>query len=193
MYRKEQENNMKQKGFTLIETLVAIFILTMTIGALLTLTTGGFYSVRYARNQIVANSLMQESLEYIRNDRDSAMLAGTTWDTWRGNMNSAGCFSNTCYVDPYTTGVNIQSCSSVDHCPSVTYYSDRYFYGYDGNSYPFAIGQKYTTSFVRSVAMSYANSGADQNQVVVTVKVKWLNGTNPKEVSQSTLLTNWTL
>lgn len=72
MYRSEPLNNSmkKQQGFTLIETLIAVFILTLTIGGLLTLAANGYFSVRYARNQIVANNLLQESLEYIRNSRD---------------------------------------------------------------------------------------------------------------------------
>lgn len=182
-----------QKGFTLVETLVAIFILVLATGALLTLAAGGFYSVRYSRNQIVANALMQESLEYIRNSRDSAMLAGTTWDTWRTTMSSAGCFSpSACYADPYTTGTKVAVCPSANNCPAITYFPDKYFYGYEANSYPFATpAQRYQTSFVRSVSMANGTTGSDQ--VVVTVTVRWINGTNTKTVSQSTLLTQWTL
>lgn len=187
----------QQRGFTLVETLVAIFILVLTTGALLTLTAGGFYSVRYARNQIVANALMQESLEYIRNSRDSAMLSETTWDEWRGTMVSAGCFSaDACYADPYTTGTKIAVCpvtsTGVSSCPAITYFPDKYFYGYEGNPYPFtSLVQRYQTSFVRSINMAYGATGTDQ--IVVTVTVKWLNGVNTKTVSQSTLLTQWTL
>lgn len=179
---------------------MAILILTMTIGALLTLAAGGFFSARYARNQIVASSLMQESLEYIRNSRDNAVLQGLTWDQWRGqfdvdtNGNStagSGCFAaSKCFVDPYTTGPNVKACTAGNSCPAITYYPDAYFYGYQSNAYPFTITQQYLTSFVRSVTMTNGIVGTDQ--VVVTVSVTWLNGTSSKTVSQSTLLTRWT-
>lgn len=94
---------MKQKGFTLIETLVAILILSITMGSLMSLAAGGFYSVRYARNQIAANALMQETLEFVCNSRDSGKIQGLSWEQWRqkfyvdqsgvqtGNP-SSGCF-----------------------------------------------------------------------------------------------------
>lgn len=204
IYLNEQENNMKQKGFTLIETLVAILILSVTMGALMSLAAGGFYSVRYARNQIAANALMQETLEFIRNSRDSAKIQGLTWDQWRqkfyvdqngaqtGNPGS-GCFSsNRCYIDPHTSDPQIRACSGGGStCPAIQYYANQYFYGYNLN-YPFSTsGQKYQTSFIRSVEMSNGTVGADQ--VIVTVTVEWLNGLNTKTVSQKMLLSNWTM
>lgn len=211
MYHNEQENNMKhdfrttQKGcthqkrntsfsggFTLIETLVAIFILTLTIGALLTLTAGGFYSVRYSRNQIVANALMQEGLEYIRNTRDGVALQESSWAVWKSDFESNGCFTTDgCRVDPYTTnGVALQACSG--SCPFTTYYPDQYFYGYQGGQYPMVVTNPYETSFVRTVSMSSPAGGAGTDHVLVTVTVRWKNGLNDKSVSQSLLLTNWT-
>ncbi len=195
---------MKQKGFTLIETLVAILILSITMGSLMSLAAGGFYSVRYARNQIAANALMQETLEFVRNSRDSGKIQGLSWEQWRqkfyvdqsgvqtGNP-SSGCFSsNRCFIDPYTTGPQIKACSGgAATCPAIVYYPSQYFYGYTA-TYPFSTsGQSYQTSFIRSVKMTDGAVGTDQ--VVVTVTVQWLNGLNTKTVSQDMVLSNWVM
>jgi len=184
-------------GFTLIETIVAIFILSLTIGALLTLTTGGIYSVRYARNQIVADNLMQESLEYLRNERDKAAQAGLTWDQWLQTLNVSesgtpvdmstprGCFRDDgCIVDPYTTSSPIKECQQV--CSIVLFYPDHGFYGYD-TFYPFGTPTFVPTSFVRKIHV--VRTAPDQ--LVVEALITWQNGLNAKSVEQSMTLTNW--
>jgi prepilin-type N-terminal cleavage/methylation domain-containing protein len=192
----------KQQGFTLIETLIAILILTLTIGALLSLAAGGFYSVRYSRNQIVANNLIQESIEYVRNSRDTAFEQGKLWNNWQTDVLSVnvsgvstgtgtdGCLSaNGCYVDPYTTGPKIKECQN-GICPSIYYYPDSSFYGYNGASYPFtpSVNPIYQTSFVRTINIK---TTSDPNQLVVVAKISWLNGQTQRSVSQKILITNW--
>lgn len=190
----------KQEGFTLVETLVAVLILTLSIGALLSLASGGFYSVKYSRNQIVANNLLQESVEYIRNSRDSAIEQGFTWDSWQqqvlsvdigGNPTGSstdGCFStNGCFVDPYTGDPKIKQCDGV--CPYVQYYPDNSFYGYLSN-YPFSISTApYETSFVRKIVITPSTQTADQ--LIVKATITWENGSSPRSLSQTTLITNW--
>lgn len=172
------------KGFTLIETIVAIFILSLAMGALLTLAANGFYSVRYARNQIVADNLMQESLEFIRNDRDSFFRAGGNWTTWRATLN--GCFTASgCVVDIYTNGANYVACSG--QCPYMKYYENQGIYGY-AYSYPF-VGEPYETSYIRTLTMQ--QSPYDANQIVVTSAMRWLNGGTARTTSQSVVMTNW--
>lgn len=203
MFLSEHQNNMKkQRGFTLIETLIAILILTLSIGALLSLAAGGFFSVRYARNQIVANNLLQESLEYMRNTRDTSFNQGISWLDWENTIlsvddsgnptgtGSDGCFSqNGCFVDPYATSARIKECPA-SGCPNVIYYPDEGFYGYNA-SYPFTPGpsQPFTTSFVRKITVE--TSAASSDQLIVSATISWLNGSTPKTISQSMLITNW--
>ena len=172
------------KGFTLIETIVAIFILSLAMGALLTLAANGFYSVRYARNQIVADNLMQESLVFIRNNRDTAFRSGGDWNTWRAGLSS--CFeSNGCIVDVYTTGAKFIACST--NCPYMSYYENQGIYGYTYN-YPFS-GESYETSYVRTIKMT--ESPYDSNQITVTSTMRWLNGGASRTTAQSVVMTNW--
>jgi Tfp pilus assembly protein PilV len=178
------------RGFTLIETLIAIFILTLTVGGLLTLAANGYFSVRYARNQITADSLVQESLEYVRNSRDSAAQSGVDWQTWVGQFSANGCMSSTgCIVDPYTTnGNNVRACGNT--CDYSTLYPDSGFYGYTSSSYPSALGSTtppQTSTFVRTITMHLVGA----NQLVVVSSVQWLNGTAAKGTTQSILITSW--
>jgi len=184
-----------QAGFTLIETLIAIFLLMLTVGGLLTLAADGYFQVRYAKNQIIANSLLQESLEYIRNDRDTSFQQGVTWSDWVAKYSGDhGCFdANGCTVDPYTTIAtdHVIACAS-DSCPAFTFYPTFGFYGYANTTYPSlynqSAGSPYLTTYVRTITMQQAS---DPNQLTVTATMKWLNGNTSTSSSQSILLTNW--
>lgn len=194
-----------QKAFTLIETLVAIAILAAAVGALLTLAAGGYFSVRYAKNDIVANNLLQESIEYIRNNRDTNMHQGTEgWETWLTRLNvdtvgtqiplgsgTRGCFGATgCTVDAYLGGANFKECSGA--CTPLLFYPSQQFYGYN-ESYPHISGgaAPYTTSFVRTI---YAErSSVDPSQLLITATITWKNGTQNKTLSQKVIITDWTL
>ena len=63
--------NNKKTGFTLVETLIAIFIFTLSIVALFALIGDSLFSAQYAKYDITAQYLAGEALDYIRNDRDT--------------------------------------------------------------------------------------------------------------------------
>jgi Tfp pilus assembly protein PilV len=199
IFSKHKSN--QSAGFTLVETMIAVFLLTLTVGGLLTLAANGYFSVRYAKNEIIANNLMQEGLEYIRNDRDSNFLQGHTWEQWveeysdTGGATQHGCFSATgCMVDPYTSNASthVVPCSS-GTCLPLSYFPDSGFYGYPNTIYPGTVAQDaadaYATTYTRTVTMQ--QSTADGNQITVTVTVTWLNGNAKESKSQSILITNW--
>jgi len=64
-----------QQGQSLIETIVAIFILTMTLTSGLSLTLYAFSSSATSQNEIVASNLAREGVEVVRMMRDSNWLA----------------------------------------------------------------------------------------------------------------------
>lgn len=183
--------NKKQFGFTLIETVIAIFIMSLAMGSLLTLAASGYYSVRYARNQIVADNLVQEAVEVIRNTRDDIFFFGNLdpgvtagrWAQMRSVFNS--CFaSNGCIVDLYTTGPRVIACSG--QCPYLTYYENQGIYGYS-IGYPFTGGSSYPTSYIRTVKMSQTQT----DHILGTVTVEWLDGGRTRSSTQDFMLTNW--
>src|SRR3990170_1749725 len=69
------------RGFTLIETLVALVIFTTSITVLISVTGSGVANTNYAKNKFIASYLAQEGVEMVRNIRDNAWLdpAGGGW------------------------------------------------------------------------------------------------------------------
>ena len=69
----------KMKGFTLIETLVAILLLSSAIAGPMTIAARGLYASTIVRNEVTAYYLAQDAMEYIRYARDSNSLTGSDW------------------------------------------------------------------------------------------------------------------
>src|SRR3989344_7070949 len=101
------------KGFTLVETLVAVTILTIAVVAPLYVANRAIVSSQIARDQLVASYLAQEGIEYIRTMRDHEFLVayragGSTvsdnaWEAFVGGPSSgsiASCITTTCTLDP---------------------------------------------------------------------------------------------
>lgn len=72
-------------GFTLVETLAAVTILSIAIVGPIHLIGNSIHKIYYARDQVVAISLAQEGIEMVRQVRDSNMLSGGPWDTGISN------------------------------------------------------------------------------------------------------------
>ena len=70
------------KGFTIIETLIAITILMISIAGPLTIAQKSLNAATYAKDQVTASFLAQEQMEKIKNDRDNKRLVGVTLFNW---------------------------------------------------------------------------------------------------------------
>ena len=66
---------MKTKAFTLIETMVAVTILTLAIAGPLMTANSAIVAAEISRDQLSASYLGQEGIEYVRSVRDNAYLA----------------------------------------------------------------------------------------------------------------------
>src|SRR3990167_10563893 len=77
-----------KRGFTLVETLVAISIFTVSILGLLSVLSGGISDTSYAKKKIIASYLAQEGIEYIRNMRDNYVLypSNGTWNNFKAKL-----------------------------------------------------------------------------------------------------------
>lgn len=72
---KEKTN----RGFTVLETLVAVFILVLAITGPMVFAQSGLRTAFLARDQITAFFLAQDAIETIKNVRDDNALKGNDW------------------------------------------------------------------------------------------------------------------
>lgn len=87
---------MGNKGFTLLEVIVAMFIVTMGVGAVFALVNQTLNSSRIISSKFTATYLAQEGIELAREIRDSNFLKihkGVATSSWDAGLTScqAGC------------------------------------------------------------------------------------------------------
>jgi Tfp pilus assembly protein PilV len=85
------KHSFSRRGFTLVETLVAISIFTMSILGMISILASGVSDISYAKQKIAASYLAQEGIEYVRNMRDTAVLYNATdaqhgWDAFKPTL-----------------------------------------------------------------------------------------------------------
>lgn len=78
----------KGGGFTLVETLIALSIFTVSILGLMSILATGISNTGYAKRKVAAEYLAQEGIEYVRNLRDTTVLYDATssqhgWDNFK--------------------------------------------------------------------------------------------------------------
>lgn len=162
-----QHFNTSEKGFTLIETFVAISILTLSILAPMSLAAKSLSISYYVRDEVTASYLAQEAIETVRNVRDSNilndLLTGSGIDQMYGIPSSTGAPFT---VDAHVSGANaMQLCSAT--CLPVQ--SNGTFYGYDDGT-----GGWVPTRFTRTVTATYVD--AQKNDLRLVVVVSWQTG-----------------
>jgi len=186
------KNKFTQAGFTLIETMVAISLLSIAIVAPMTLTAQSLASAYYARDQITAFYLAQEAIEALRSIRDAQILQ----ITHSSNASSINIFGSIPVNNqPFTVDARqgdpsaaITLCSG-GPCPPLQTNGTLYGYGFcsDGSC---------NTNFTRTVNAHFiknADGSDDQDEVRITVTVTWQEGSivTPRSFSISENLYRW--
>jgi len=195
----KQKNN-KSKGFTLVETMVAISIFTMSILSVMSVLANGISNTTYAKKKITAEYLAQEGIEYIRNIRDTFALYSTTgqagWTAFNVKLYTApaSCnLTNGCYFNADNlfsllpspmpmTQITLTACSS-STCPNgiMLYDSATGKYGYTASSTTINSG------FIRKITVTTVTP----DEVKITSTVTWNQPSGVSSVSFSENLYNW--
>jgi len=195
-----KQNNNLSKGFTLIETMIAVLILSTSLASLLTLSTNSLFAAKYANNEIIANYLLQEAVDYLRNERDSLVFrqAATAGASAFISDYYTPCSSSSdgCYIDVGSNILNgVHSATSCNlgapgngftiKCPGLYYKADA-----AGNNFYSHSGSGTTSNFKRKIVMS-RNSINGQDELDITVTVEWKNGNLIRTRSLQSSLLNW--
>lgn len=189
----EYINTNKNKGFTLIETLVALSIFVVSVLVMISVSAGGINSTNVAKQKTVATFLANEGLEYVRNFRDTYSLGGgvtTTTSDWNyfSNMIVSKCGDAVggCVVGPhrdFTDATTINDCSN-GLCPKLFLDSINGYYDYSNNN------NDPQTMYIRTIKVDFVDPN-NLDVLKVTSNVIWGPNANEYNVTVSEYLYNW--
>ncbi len=195
------KNDIRQRaplrGFTLIETLVAILVLMTALAGALALAAQGFNSADVAGNQITAEYLAQDAIEYIRFVRDSNCLShssngscpSSAWlDFLSACTTSSGCYFDSSQNFTVTDESPVECPSGI--CPVMYYEPISGFYNYANlppgdTSIPNAsvepnANDNLPSAYTRKVTIVTpvtSGAGSNANEAQVTAVVSWAGRT----------------
>ena len=168
----------KRGGFTLVETLVAISIFTVSILGLLAVLSQGVSDIGYAKKKIIAEYLAQEGIEYIRNMRDTNVLYTIPggWNNFKSKISP--CVSTgKCGFDNTLFSPDVFVCAT--HGEQCKLYEDN------GNYNTNLLGAD--SGFVRTVYIDTIS----QDEMKIFSTVSWTQGSGERSITFSENLFNW--
>ena len=155
-----------KRGFTMVETLVAIAILMISIAGPLTIAQKGLAGAVYARDQVIASFLAQDIVEYVKNIRDyNTNINPNNW------LDSIGSCTEASYCKIDTTGYNLnppENCSG----NSCLLYNDNNGYKTSGTE-----ASKFSRYFY------IIPNSLQPSEATLIAKVVWSNGTIQNSVT----------
>lgn len=171
------------KGFTLIETLVAITVLAIALVGPFTAIQNALMSSYTARDQLIASALAQEGLEYIRSIRDNNYLNEER--PWMDGLSSLGCYGDApgsyCVVDP--TEGDIHGGEGLTVCPQLSQCAPLQIA--DSGLYNQSSGEE--SRFKRVVQIFEISD----TEVRVVVEVHWTTSRQNYTITVSDVLRDW--
>lgn len=182
---QKKEYRKRTGGFTFVETLVAIAVLLLAIAGPLFLASQGLRAARIARDQVNANYLAQEAIEYIRYKRDTNVLQNNDWMT----LLSPCVEPNACVLDIFTN--TITNCTDKGGCP-VLFHEGTGKYGYgdddgflEGGTIP---SDWIATKFTRDITITDIVAGREAE---IAVTVSWQDGMIERSYTLRENILNW--
>lgn len=167
----------KKRGFTLIETLVAISILMITIAGPMVLVGNGIKASAYSRDQITAFYLAQDAIEAIRYIRDNNRIAIV-----ENNYTGWDYFNNICATSCRIDTPNVYSRSGTQFTSTAL----NTYLNIDSNGrYTYNAGT--ATKFKRTITLDTNNP----NEVSIVVTIDWSSGLISRQFSVREDLFYW--
>lgn len=168
----------RQKGFTLLETLVAIFILTLAITGPVYIASVAFHNTIDSRDNISAQYIAEEVVEVIRNKRDGYVLSNADASSWLVGTSLQNCvFGSTamrCIMERDSAGYIFTPCSTTGgDCPYISF-DPTGPNGVYGKADP-SLG---TSKFIRE--FYFETYPGNPNEVKLVVNIRWEDKGRPK-------------
>lgn len=179
--------NNKNGGFTLIEMLVAVLLLTTAIAGPLTIASKGITASIVAKDQVTAFNLAQDAIEYVRFKRDTNRLSGASWLT---GLSGGVCDGvNGCYLDSTENDPTLPTACPSSNCSTRGLRYDLANKRFTYHSSP--VVSFPSTIFTRVVTITTPVSG-NANEAAVSVRVYWSDQANlTREIVVRENMLNW--
>lgn len=159
-------NIKNSRGFSLVETLVAVTILLVAVLVPMHIASQSIKTAAFSREQLVAVSLAQEGVETIVRLRDNdALDGGPTWD-WYDNLPAACKAAAGCSYDGGTD--TYVDCNTIANCR--LYLDDA---ATDGEYYTHESSGLVDSGFTRQIRVSEVVA---DSEVLITSTVSWDSG-----------------
>ena len=172
------------RGFTLVETLVAVAILMIAIAGPLTIANQALIVALGSRNAMIATYLAQEGMESIKNIKDNNGTAnfgsGIVGDMC---TSMRWCATPNARQNIIAGSVSVVVCGSIMPAGTCDLYTKD---GVDSYIYSDNSSDQHQTPFTRY----YYITNSTANEFIVTVVVSWTDGSIPNEIKLQELMTN---
>lgn len=174
------------RGFTLVETIVAIAIFAFAITGLISITATGVFNTNFVKNKFTASYLALEGAELARGIRDSSSLAGNSWAVILSSPTILGnCIgAQGCRIDAWTQTPPFDCNNDGSQCRNLSYDRGSGKFNYD---FPDNV-DTFESIFRRTIKIE--NAGTEEVRVIS--RVDWLQGSEPHSVTYTYNLLDWT-
>ena len=190
----------KQKGFTLIEALVAISILLIAVTSPMVIAQKGLTDAVLSKDEATASFLAQDGIEAVKNIRDNTALsaqAGNSVSNWLQGLTQCESPSY-CNIDtksltilpyPYNPPAQ-QDPSPIEVVRNSTNGQFMYFGGL--NVQPiFNSTTVSSTMFSRKIVITQPFLATNPNEAEVTVTVSWTEPSGPQNITVTDFIYNY--
>lgn len=172
-------NFAKRAGFTILESIVAIFILSLAISGAFVAVGQGLLQSSMAKDDIKAYYLAQEAFEIIRNKRDSNQLLKINtgngfWLTGIAQFGSDPCyFGRICSADASVQAL-VYCGTNWGSCGNLRQNQTTFIYGYNPSWKD--------SGFKREIKIEEVNWEKDSlgndalSEISITVRITWSRG-----------------
>ena len=164
------------KGFTLIEMLVAVLIFSISLVSLMTISSRGISSNRSSQNEISAQYFAAEGIEAVRNIRDSNYVSFQPWLTNIDQCIGEGCFLTLNTSAPF---YELNQCGSLPCDNPLEFNTADNLTGVTVGGDP--------TLFTRTISVEEIN----QDEVLIFSEVSWEQGRILRTTTMSETLRDW--
>lgn len=197
-YKNKLQIKLNARGFTLIEVMVAVAVLSLGLMGAANLITFNISNSAKAINKTIATNLAQEGIELVRNIRDTNFLQvsngapGASWDDdlvqGLGNIRQLKFFCgglNNQNINPAPNNIDI--CAAACRVYAYTKISD----GSKCYSDDFGVQAGYDSPIQSDFYRLIIVDKLDADSIEITADIKWIERGNARYLTVQEILYNW--